>query len=85
MPRLSVFLQSLFQSLLGALILVLFSADVSAALFQFFLEPFSNRYFFGNFLADAVPLMISGLGVQLHFVQGISILEAKVRSMEEHF
>jgi len=48
-------------------VLALFSADFWGALGQFFIAPFSNRYFFGNFLADAVPLAISGLGVLIAF------------------
>lgn len=52
---------------LSAIVLALFSKDLGSALAQFFLEPFSNRYFLGNYLADAVPLMISGLGVLIAF------------------
>lgn len=48
-------------------VLALFSQDLGSALSQFFLEPFSNRYFLGNYLADAVPLMIAGLGVLIAF------------------
>ncbi len=52
---------------LAAGVLALFSEDLGSALAQFFLEPFSNRYFLGNYLADAVPLMIAGLGVLIAF------------------
>jgi ABC-type uncharacterized transport system permease subunit len=52
---------------LSAVVLALFSKDLGSALEQFFLEPFSNRYFLGNYLADAVPLMIAGLGVLIAF------------------
>lgn len=52
---------------LSTVVLALFSKDLGGALEQFFLEPFSNRYFLGNYLADAVPLMISGLGVLIAF------------------
>jgi ABC-type uncharacterized transport system permease subunit len=52
---------------LAAGVLALFSQDLGSALAQFFLEPFSNRYFLGNYLADAVPLMIAGLGVLIAF------------------
>ncbi len=48
-------------------VLAIFSADFWGALAQFFIAPFSNRYFFGNFLADAVPLTIAGLGVLIAF------------------
>lgn len=52
---------------LAAGVLALFSQDFGSALAQFFLEPFSNRYFLGNYLADTVPLMIAGLGVLIAF------------------
>jgi len=52
---------------LAAGVLALFSQDLGSTLAQFFLEPFSNRYFLGNYLADAVPLMIAGLGVLVAF------------------
>jgi len=48
-------------------ILALFSGNFFAALEQFFIEPFSNRYFFGNLIADTIPLIISGLGVLFAF------------------
>ncbi|MCX8013559.1 MAG: hypothetical protein N3A02_04630, partial [Rectinema sp.] len=34
---------------------------------QFFFTPFSSRYFAGNLVADAVPLMIAGLGILIAF------------------
>lgn len=48
---------------LACAVLAIFSEDVSGALAQFFIAPFSSGYFFGNLLADAVPLTIAGLGV----------------------
>ncbi|MFZ5860333.1 MAG: ABC transporter permease [Spirochaetota bacterium] len=52
---------------LAAAVLALFTKDFSPALGQFFFEPFANRYFFGNYIADSVPLMIAGLGVLIAF------------------
>ncbi len=56
-----------FSLALTCTVLALFSTDFGGALEQFFIAPFSNRYFFGNFLADAVPLAIAGLGVLIAF------------------
>ncbi len=56
-----------FSLALTCTVLALFSTDFWGALEQFFIAPFSNRYFFGNFLADAVPLAIAGLGVLIAF------------------
>lgn len=52
---------------LSAIVLALFSQDLGSALLQFFIEPFSNRYFLGNYLANAAPLMLAGLGVLIAF------------------
>lgn len=56
-----------FSLALTCAVLALFSADFWGALAQFFIAPFSSRYFLGNLLADAVPLIISGLGVLIAF------------------
>ncbi|OQB94888.1 MAG: beta-methylgalactoside transporter inner membrane component [Spirochaetes bacterium ADurb.Bin110] len=67
LATLRVLLAATFSIFLAATVLLLFAADFRSALWQFFVEPFSSRYFFGNYIADTVPLIISGIGVSIAF------------------
>lgn len=49
-------------ALLGA-----FASSFPDAVTAFFVRPLTNRYFFGNLLASAIPLMIAGLGIAFAF------------------
>ncbi len=62
-----VLMAAAFSIILAATVLLLFAEDFRSALWQFFVEPFSSRYFFGNYIADTVPLIISGIGVSIAF------------------
>ena len=64
---LKVLLAATLSIILATTVLLLFAADFRSALWQFFVEPFSSRYFFGNYIADTVPLIIAGLGVSIAF------------------
>lgn len=53
--------------LLTLVILGVFASSFPDAVTAFFLKPLTNRYFFGNLLAAAIPLMIAGLGIAFAF------------------
>jgi len=55
-------------SLLSVTVFILFtSGDPSASVRYFFTGPFLNRYFTGNMINSAVPLIFSGLGISIAF------------------
>jgi ABC-type uncharacterized transport system permease subunit len=49
-----------------ALVFVL-SRDPLRTIYYFFVGPFTNRYYFGNMLNTAVPLVFTGLGIAIAF------------------
>ena len=53
--------------LLGLLVITLTSSSPLEAARAFFLGSFSNSYFFGNMLASAVPLILTGLAAAVSF------------------
>lgn len=61
----------------GVLVIFLTSEDPGASLRSFFLGPFSNRFFFGNMLQAAAPLLFTGLGLVIAFRAGAVNLGAE--------
>jgi len=53
--------------LLTLVLLGAFASSFPDAVTAFFVKPLTNRYFFGNLLAAAIPLMIAGLGIAFAF------------------
>lgn len=54
----------------GALIIWLTSSEPGAALHAFFWGPFTNKFFFGNMLQAAAPLIFTGVGLAIAFQAG---------------
>lgn len=51
----------------ATLLIFIFAEDFPAAMKLFFLSPFGNKYYFGNMLAAAAPLLLGGLGISFAF------------------
>ncbi|GHT66235.1 ABC transporter permease [Spirochaetia bacterium] len=51
--------------LLMVLLALLLSKTPARTLYYFFLGPLQNRYYFGNMLNSAIPLILGGLGVSI--------------------
>ena len=65
LTRLSIVV--VFGLVLGIIIIIVTSNEPSNAIKVFFTVPFSNRYFFGNMISYAIPLIVSGLAVSIAF------------------
>lgn len=61
----------------GVLIIWATSAEPGKALQAFFLGPFQNKFFFGNMLQTASPLILTGLGLAVAFQVGAVNLGAE--------
>jgi len=62
-----LFIAIVFALMLGVVIIIITSSKPSNAIKIFFLGPFSNKYFFGNMISYAIPLIISGLAASIAF------------------
>ncbi|HBY57214.1 MAG TPA: ABC transporter permease [Candidatus Atribacteria bacterium] len=62
-----LFIAILFALILAVVIIIITSSEPSEAIKVFFLGPFSNKYFLGNMVSYAIPLIISGLGASIAF------------------
>ena len=51
----------------GLCVILLASERPGDAIYAFFLGPFSNAYFFGNLLASAIPLILTGAAACVSF------------------
>jgi len=51
----------------GLCVILLTSKEPDVAIYAFFIGPFSNSYFFGNLLASAVPLILTGVAACVSF------------------
>lgn len=61
----------------GVLIIWATSAEPAKALHAFFVGPFQNKFFFGNMLQTASPLILTGLGLAVAFQVGAVNLGAE--------
>lgn len=52
---------------IGLLVIFLTSSEPLHAAYSFFIGPFTNIYFFGNMLAAAIPLMLTGIAASVAF------------------
>jgi len=43
------------------------SKDPGRTIYYFFIGPFTNKYYFGNMLNAAIPLVFTGLGIAIAF------------------
>lgn len=52
---------------IGVMVIIFTSSEPWNAIKSFFIGPFSSVYFFGNMLAAAIPLMLTGLAASIAF------------------
>ena len=66
------FILTIGISLLFTIIIIIVSTkETSMAIKMFFLGPFTNRYFFGNMITTALPLICTGLATSIAFSSGV--------------
>lgn len=53
--------------IIAIVLIFLLSNDPSRTIYYFFIGPFTNRYYLGNLLNSAIPLVFSGLGIAVAF------------------
>ena len=53
--------------ILVVVMIFLMSKDPGRTIFYFFIGPFTNKYYFGNMLNAAIPLIFTGLGIAVAF------------------
>ena len=53
--------------LLVIVMIFLMSENPGRTIFYFFIGPFTNKYYFGNMLNAAIPLIFTGLGIAIAF------------------
>jgi ABC-type uncharacterized transport system permease subunit len=59
-------------SLIIAIILIfLLSKQPLTTIYYFFIGPFTNKYYFGNMLNTAIPLVFTGLGIAVAFKSSV--------------
>ena len=52
---------------LAIILMVILSEQPATTIYYFFVGPFQNRYYFGNMLNSAIPLVFTGLGIAIAF------------------
>lgn len=62
-----LFIATVFALVLGIIIIIITSSNPSNAIKVFFSGPFSNKYFFGNMISYAIPLIVTGLAASIAF------------------
>lgn len=62
---------------IGVIIILMTSSDPARSLRSMFWGPFSSKYFFGNMLEGATPLIFTGLGISLAFRSSATNLGAE--------
>lgn len=59
-------------SVIIAIILIfILSKEPGRAIYYFFIGPFTNKYYFGNMLNVAMPLIFTGLGISIGFKSSV--------------
>jgi len=53
--------------LIAVILIILLSKQPLTTIFYFFFGPFTNKYYFGNMLNTAIPLVFTGLGIAVAF------------------
>ena len=57
--------------LIAVVLIVLLSDQSLTTIYYFFVGPFTNRYYFGNMLNMAIPLVFTGLGIAVAFKSSV--------------
>jgi ABC-type uncharacterized transport system permease subunit len=57
--------------LIAVVLIVLLSRQPLTTIYYFFAGPFTNKYYFGNMLNTAIPLVFTGLGIAVAFKSSV--------------
>ena len=57
--------------LIAVLLIILLSKQPLTTIYYFFVGPFTNKYYFGNMLNTAIPLVFTGLGIAVAFKSSV--------------
>jgi ABC-type uncharacterized transport system permease subunit len=57
--------------LIAVILIFLLSKQPLTTIYYFFVGPFTNRYYFGNMLNTAIPLVFTGLGIAVAFKSSV--------------
>ena len=53
--------------IIAIILIFILSKEPGKTIYYFFAGPFTNRYYFGNMLNSAIPLVFTGLGISIAF------------------
>jgi riboflavin transport system permease protein len=56
---------------IAVILFILLSSDPGRTIYYFFVGPFTTRFYFGNLLNSAIPLLFTGLGVAMAFKSSV--------------
>ncbi len=57
--------------ILAVILIFILSRQPGTTIYYFFLGPFGNRYYLGNMLNSAIPLVFTGLGIAVAFKSSV--------------
>jgi len=57
--------------LIAVILIVLLSKQPLTTIYYFFVGPYTNKYYFGNMLNAAIPLVFTGLGIAVAFKSSV--------------
>jgi ABC-type uncharacterized transport system permease subunit len=57
--------------LIAVILIFLLSKQPLTTIYYFFVGPFTNKYYFGNMLNTAIPLVFTGLGIAVAFKSSV--------------
>lgn len=57
--------------IIAIILIFILSKEPGRAIYYFFIGPFTNRYYFGNMVNTAIPLIFTGLGISLAFKSSV--------------
>ena len=57
--------------IIAIILIFILSKEPGRTIYYFFIGPFTNRYYFGNMVNTAIPLIFTGLGISLAFKSSV--------------
>lgn len=57
--------------IIAIILIYILSKEPGKTIYYFFIGPFTNRYYFGNMVNAAIPLIFTGLGISLAFKSSV--------------
>jgi len=57
--------------IIAIILIYILSKEPGRTIYYFFIGPFTNRYYFGNMVNAAIPLIFTGLGISLAFKSSV--------------